>query len=189
VFHVKQPEEPATEPPAVVRCAADPEIETALRCSRCDTPICPKCLVMTPVGARCRTCARLRAHPVYDVRPTHYVRAAAAGLGTALLGGVVVQFIPFFNIIALMLLGWLTGEAVSAAANRKRGLGLAILAGIATVVGVVGGQALVIVASLPAFLPVGSRLAAALPAAVGGLFGLWGLFVILAVVLAISRVR
>src|SRR5262245_41825997 len=52
---------------AVVQCARHPEVETALRCSRCDTPICPRCLIQTPVGARCRDCARLARSPVYTM--------------------------------------------------------------------------------------------------------------------------
>ncbi|MDA0256830.1 MAG: rhomboid family intramembrane serine protease, partial [Chloroflexi bacterium] len=38
-------------PPTV--CERHPETETELRCQRCDTPICPRCMVQTPVGFRC----------------------------------------------------------------------------------------------------------------------------------------
>lgn len=41
---------------AVIACAAD-GVETRLRCSECQTPICPDCYVRTPVGLRCRACA------------------------------------------------------------------------------------------------------------------------------------
>src|SRR5215210_8661586 len=104
----------ADEGPLVVRCATDPQVETALRCGRCDTPICPRCLVMTPVGARCRGCARLRAHPVYDVRPLHYLRALGAGLAVATVGAYVLGYVPFLGLFGLMTLGWATGEAVTA---------------------------------------------------------------------------
>jgi hypothetical protein len=144
---------------------------------------------MTPVGARCRACAQLRAHPVYDVRPLHYLRAVGAGLAVATVGGVVLQFVPFFNLIGLMLLGWVTGEAVTAAANRKRGTGLAVVAGAATVLGVIAGAALVVMERLPAVLPLETRLGIALTGATNQLVGLWGLFVLLAVVIAVSRVR
>ena len=39
----------------VTRCAEHPDVETGLRCGRCETPICPKCMIMTPVGARCES--------------------------------------------------------------------------------------------------------------------------------------
>ena len=50
-----------------MKCAAHPDTETGLSCGRCDTPICPRCLVETPVGARCRKCANVRRLPTYSV--------------------------------------------------------------------------------------------------------------------------
>ena len=46
----------ATEPPTMY-CARHPKVETLLRCGRCDTPICPKCMVHAGVGIRCPECA------------------------------------------------------------------------------------------------------------------------------------
>ena len=40
----------------LVRCAQD-DVETRLRCSECQAPICPKCFVRTAVGLRCEGCA------------------------------------------------------------------------------------------------------------------------------------
>ncbi|HEY7063649.1 MAG TPA: hypothetical protein VII06_19375 [Chloroflexota bacterium] len=175
----------ASEGPVVVRCAADPEVETALRCGRCDTPICPRCLVMTPVGARCRDCAQLRKHPVYDVRLVHYLRAGAAGLVVAIVGSYVLAYVPFFQLFGLLLLGWAVGEAVTRAANRKRGTGLAIVAVVTLFLGAIVVPTLLAVAALPAFVPVDTRLSLLL----GQLFSPRGLFLALAAVIAISRVR
>jgi hypothetical protein len=179
----------ANEGPLVVRCATDPQVETALRCGRCDTPICPRCLIMTPVGARCRNCARLRGNPIYQVGPLYYLKATAAGLAVALVCGFIVPFIPFLSLFGLMVLGWLTGSAVSAASNYKRGTGLAVVAAVTTVVGAVGAPAILAAASLPVFFPLDARLAAAVGTAVTHLFSISGLFVLLAVVVAVSRVR
>ena len=178
----------SSDAPAVF-CAAHPTVETALRCGRCDVPICPRCLVQTPVGARCASCARLRPHPLYEVHPRHYLRAAAVGLGVALAGGLVVPFIPFFTLFAILFLGWLTGEAVSVAANRKRGRGLALVAAAATVLGALGGPALLAVATAPGALPWSARLALGLAATTAPLLSLWGVFIFLAAVLAASRLR
>ena len=179
----------ASDTPLVVPCAADPHVETALRCGRCDTPICPRCLIMTPVGARCRPCARLRTNPLYDVRPLHYLRALAAGLVVALFGGLVAQSIPFLGLLALMFVGWFTGEAVSAAANRKRGTGLVAVAVVATLFGTLAGPALLGAASLPAALPLDARLTLALFGIANSLASPLILFLLLAAVLAASRVR
>ena len=41
-----QPAAAEEEEGLVVACATHPNVQTALRCGRCDTPICPKCLAM-----------------------------------------------------------------------------------------------------------------------------------------------
>ncbi len=118
-------------PETPLRCAEHPNTETYLRCGRCDKPICPKCLVYTPVGTRCKDCARLKKLPVYNVTPGFYLRALAAGAGSALVLGVIWSFLPgggFFLIWIMIFLGYLIGEAVSRAANRKRGPGLMAIA-------------------------------------------------------------
>jgi hypothetical protein len=179
----------ATEGPLVVPCAADPQVETALRCGRCDTPICPRCLVMTPVGARCRNCARLRKNPIYVVGPVYYARAIGAGLAVAAIGTYVLASIPFFQFFGLLLLGAAVGEAVTRAANRKRGTGLAVVAVVTLIVGALLVPALMALAAFPAVVPVDARLAAALRVALSQVLSPWGLFVALAAVIAASRVR
>jgi hypothetical protein len=65
----------ATEP--VIYCARHPQVETMLRCGRCDTPICPRCMVHSGVGIRCPDCA---ANPQRTVG-LEAERAAAAARG------------------------------------------------------------------------------------------------------------
>ncbi len=37
-------------------CTRHPQVETGLRCGRCQTPICPRCMIYTAVGLRCPDC-------------------------------------------------------------------------------------------------------------------------------------
>jgi len=112
-----------------VQCATHPDVETELACGRCGKAICPRCLVQTPVGARCRECAHLRRIPTYDVKPAFLLRAIAAAVAVgAAAGGVWFLISPphggAFAYVALFLalgIGYAIGEAVSWAANRKRG--------------------------------------------------------------------
>jgi hypothetical protein len=97
-------------------------------------------MVQTPVGARCPTCARLYKLPIYRVSLQYYLRAIAAGLGAAIIAGIIWglidSLIPFF-ILSLLLApaaGYAIGEAVGRATNRKRGQGLATIAGTALVI-------------------------------------------------------
>ena len=120
-----------------MNCATHPHIETNLRCGKCGTPICPKCMVQTPVGARCPDCAKLYKLPTYQVSPKYYLRAAGTGLGMAIvcgiIWGVLEWLIPFFSFNLLLApgAGYVIGEVIGLSVNRKRGKGLAATAGIA----------------------------------------------------------
>ncbi len=127
---------------AVIHCARHPDVETGLLCGRCGTPICPRCLVQTPVGARCPTCANVRRIPTVDVKPVFLAR----GIGAAVLGGVIAGgawgyisgtgggFAGFLIIFIAMGLGWAVSEAISLATNRKRGVSLQACAVLGVVV-------------------------------------------------------
>ncbi|MDP2953373.1 MAG: hypothetical protein Q8O76_08680, partial [Chloroflexota bacterium] len=119
------------------RCALHPDVETALRCSRCGQLICPKCLVQTPVGARCPQCAQLRRIPTFEVSFRHYLIAAAVGLGLGVAGGLVWGFLPFrglFSFFIALGLGYGVGEIISLSVNRKRGVGLQVIAGLSVLI-------------------------------------------------------
>ena len=112
-----------------MQCATHPSVQTELACGRCERPICPRCLVQTPVGARCRQCAGVRRLPTFEVTPAY----AARGLGASLAAGGVVGvawgwLLPYtlgvygyFVFFFALGLGYAVGEAVSWATNRKRG--------------------------------------------------------------------
>ena len=116
-------------------CSFHPDVETGLSCNRCEKYICPRCMVQTPVGARCRDCAQVRRLPTFDVKPGYYIRGSVAGVLVALVAGVIwgilrAFFFGFFSWLISVGIGYLIGEAVSQAVNRKRGPGLAWIVGI-----------------------------------------------------------
>lgn len=123
-----------------MQCAAHPSVETELACGRCGKPICPRCLVQTPVGARCRECARVRRLPTYHISATFLLR----GLGAALVAGAVLGLLwrllfPFgfgffYGFFVALGLGYAVGESVSLATNRKRGPPLQVIAAAGVVV-------------------------------------------------------
>ena len=121
-----------------MRCAYHPDVETNLGCGKCGKPICPRCLVQTPVGARCPDCARLYRLPTYRVSTRYYLSAIGAGLGVAAIYGVAwgaaEWVIPVFslNLLLAPVAGYVIGEVASLSVNRKRGRGLAVTGGVAT---------------------------------------------------------
>jgi hypothetical protein len=127
-------------------CKRHSKIETNLFCGKCGDPICPKCLVQTPVGARCPSCARLSRVPTYRVSAIYYLRAAGAGLGIALACGIAwgflqtVLFSGFFSLLISAAVGFAIGEVISLSVNRKSGTGLAIIGALAVVVSYIIGN-------------------------------------------------
>jgi hypothetical protein len=127
-----------------MKCTYHPDVETNLRCGKCGTPICPKCMVQTPVGARCPDCAKLYKLPTYRVSTKHYLIAVGTALGMAIVcgiaWGIVRAFVSFafFNLLLNLLLaagaGYAIGEVASLSVNRKRSTGLAVIGGIAVVI-------------------------------------------------------
>ncbi len=124
----------------MAQCKRHPSIDTNLYCNKCEDPICPRCLVQTPVGARCPKCARLRRVPTYQVSGKYYLRAALAALGLAVVTGLLwglLRFIPFagfFNFIIGGAVGYAIGEGISLAANRRAGTLLCVIGGVAVVI-------------------------------------------------------
>lgn len=123
-----------------MRCASHPDIETSLRCGKCGKLICPKCMVQTPIGARCPDCAGLNKLPTYVVSTRYYLKAIGASLGMAMVcgaaWGAIEWVVPFFsfNLLLAPAAGYAIGEVIGISVNRKRGMGLAILAGITVVI-------------------------------------------------------
>jgi len=114
-----------------MKCATHPEVETNLRCGKL---ICPKCLVQTPVGAKCPDCAKLYKLPTYRISTKYYLIAIGTGLGMAIACGAIwglIESLVLFLYLSLLLapgIGYAIGEVVSLSVNRKRGTGLAVVA-------------------------------------------------------------
>lgn len=49
---------PATSPATEWTCYRHPDRHSGVRCSRCERPICPDCMVAAPVGFQCPTCVK-----------------------------------------------------------------------------------------------------------------------------------
>jgi hypothetical protein len=166
---------------STLRCARH-HTETVLRCGRCETPICPRCAISTPVGARCPSCAQVKRF-VTILKPRELARALGYGVGAGALGTVLLNFIPFLGLIGYAILGFAVGEAVSVGANRKRTRELAPLAVVCLLLGFeVGVVAFLLVNGAPFGV-------ALLLAPLGALRGLLIVGLLIGALLAWMRVR
>jgi B-box zinc finger len=123
-----------------VPCARHPNTPTRLRCSRCGTPICPKCAVRTPVGFRCPECAGVRGLPTYATPGGSLLKAGLYGLGLAVVFAALFAWIPEWNFYLSLALGFGVAEAMARAANEKRGTDLQILGIVVVLAGMALGR-------------------------------------------------
>jgi hypothetical protein len=93
---------------------------------------------MTPVGAKCRTCARARRLPTFEVSPLNIVAATLASLASAIVlgaaGSILVRIAPLMMMIFPFAAGFALAEVVGLATNRKRHVILRVIAGTGVVV-------------------------------------------------------
>lgn len=128
-----------TAPPAARVCANHPKRETYVSCSTCGKPICPDCMVYSPVGIKCKECARLPRSARVVFGPDRWARSLAA----ALVGGGVVGFVYYlllsavgFFFLAFLVgagIGYVIGEMVLRAARFYRGVEPAAIAVAGTI--------------------------------------------------------
>ncbi|MCB0191731.1 MAG: hypothetical protein KDJ65_07280 [Anaerolineae bacterium] len=74
-------------------CYRHPEIETGLRCNRCNRFICPKCAKRTPVGFRCPECIREQEDKYYTGGNADYVIAAVIAFPLSLIVAALFTFV------------------------------------------------------------------------------------------------
>ncbi|MDQ6740690.1 MAG: B-box zinc finger protein, partial [Actinomycetota bacterium] len=134
-------------------CINHPKEQTYLRCGKCGNPICARCRVSTPAGFRCYTCANLQVLPTYAVSSSYYLRAAAAGLVAGGIAGVLMGLFPGFEFWGALLMGIAVPEAVSVAANQKRGPGLQMVGVGSVVFGFIVSR--IVINAFPLLIPLG----------------------------------
>lgn len=172
---------PATTPTetGLAYCYRHPQVETGLRCNRCNRPICTKCAHRTPVGFRCPDCIREHENKYYSGGNLDYIIAAVVAFPLALIAvwlfaAIFGRFSIWLLFIGIFVVPAVTGfiaEAVRWAVRKRRSRYLGhVVAGC------------IILAALP--LLVVSLLAGSL----GGLIAP-GMFLVLGVTTAMARLR
>ncbi len=160
-------------------CYRHPQVETGLRCNRCNKPICPKCARRTPVGFRCPDCIREQENKYYSGSTMDYVIAAviafplsllALGLFSFILSGILFWGIIITVFLAPVAAGFIA-EAVRWGVRKRRSRYLGHVA-----------AASLIVSAIPfllIFLLLGSYFQLIVP----------GVFVVLGVTTLLARLR
>ena len=109
-------------------CYRHPKVETSLRCSRCEKPICTDCAVLTPVGYRCRECGKERS-ATRSLEPKQLVPGLLTGFGLPMLAGYLATLVPlgFFLIFLGAIVGGAVGQVIRKAIGMKSSQLLAVI--------------------------------------------------------------
>jgi hypothetical protein len=120
-------------------CYRHPDRETWIRCGRCERPICTRCAMQGPVGARCRQCGKLAFDPLTSFTTQQIVLGLTVALAAGAISGFLASQFGFLAIIVGFFAGGLIVEAVRRVAGYKTGpVMLAIVLGgivVGTLVG------------------------------------------------------
>jgi len=124
-------------------CSNHPGVETRLQCSTCGTPICPRCMVSTPVGQKCPVCARQSGRARGRPQVSLLGRSLGAAIATGAAGGLVLAVTGLrAGLLIAALLGLVVGSAARAAVGRRTGRVFGALAVAGLVVGIAVTMAL-----------------------------------------------
>ena len=102
---LEAPQEAVAVPndPGAYYCVRHTKTITRVRCGRCETPICPRCMVFSPAGTRCRDCARNRV----PLRPLGVLHEAGKTIGSGARGaGRVVWYMAIWYLIISIFTGF-----------------------------------------------------------------------------------
>jgi hypothetical protein len=124
-------------------CIDHPQRETVLRCNRCGAPVCPSCVVRTPVGFRCKKCVQAQQSGFFNARWYDWIVAAIISFALSIPAAVVTGLLGWwFSLIISPFVGSLIGGAVHWTTGRRRGrhtwwiVAACIVAGTLSAIGV-----------------------------------------------------
>lgn len=106
--------------PAPVYCVNHPNVETSLRCKRCNRPICSKCAIATPTGYICPDCENQQQKSFDTALPGDYILAVLLTLILSGVGSVISQSLGFFTLLLAPAAGIVIAEIIRAVIRKRR---------------------------------------------------------------------
>ncbi len=122
-------------------CYIHKDVETGLKCTACGKHICPKCMVQSPVGYKCKECAQPKVTHLEQISAKQYILGGLVGL----ISGVGCTYFWFLFKCSLGILGYaaayfigfFVAKTIVLITGHKKGLRIQILAGMITAVCVI----------------------------------------------------
>ncbi len=112
------PTQPADQPAGeVLHCANHPDVETYLRCNKCNKPICLKCAVLTEVGYRCKECIREQQNVFYNAMTGDNAIAFAVAAGITLVAWPIAALLFGMLGSVFWLISWIVAAFIGSGAG------------------------------------------------------------------------
>ena len=124
-----------TSQPSTIYCINHPNVETSLRCNRCERPICARCAIQTPTGYRCPDCVRSQQKVFATAIWFDYIAAFLIAGVLTYIGSLLVPRVGFFTIFLAPIAGGIVAEAIRFAVRRRRSKQLSQLSAGAAALG------------------------------------------------------
>lgn len=128
----------------VLTCYNHPQLETSLRCNKCERPICARCAIQTPVGYRCAECVRGQQAVFETARGFDYVIAAVLGAVGVGLAVYLLSFLGAWGLFLAPVLGGMLAGIIRTAVRRRRSRQLSLAASLGGVLAVLVNIGLVL---------------------------------------------
>jgi hypothetical protein len=116
-------------------CSYHPQVESYLRCKRCNKNICPKCAIPTPTGYICKDCEKEQQKKFDSALISDYIIAVPIAFLLSLVGSFIVNFLGFFVIIFSPLAGAIISEILRHFVKNRRSSKLTILISLSVALG------------------------------------------------------
>lgn len=122
-------------------CTIHKNVETLRICGRCERPFCPDCLINTPVGGRCRECARGPRIPRLRIELWRWPLIALTAAIGGVAAGVVFGMVNWFMFLVAWFAGQFIGGILLPVAGRRSCTALAVVAVVFMIIGVIASGA------------------------------------------------
>jgi hypothetical protein len=114
------PDQPTEQPAGeVLYCANHPDVETYLRCNKCNKPICLKCAELTEVGYRCKECIREQQNVFYTAMTSDNLIAFAVAAGITFVAWPIVVLLLGLVGSVFWILSWILAAFIGGGAGAS----------------------------------------------------------------------
>ncbi len=122
-------------------CYIHKNVETRLKCTACGKSICPKCMVQSPVGYKCKECAQPKLTHLEEISQRQYLLGGLVGV----ISGIGCTYFWFLfkcslgvlGYAAAYFIGFFVAKAITLITGHKKGLRIQVLSGMITAICVI----------------------------------------------------